>query len=269
MVKVKTDLHNHIRTKGIGPDEDLFTHVCNITRKRLGKSGVLGVVNFQDERYEALTQQIGYQRVSFKGGIFVPEREIYIIKGQEVPTKDGHILVLGLEKDKHLKAGRPLEDTIKEVKNEHDAILIADHPFYKSGIGMEAFGANFDGVEVFNGEASLCVPKVTPKHANQRALENFRKFGSDYGPGALASSDGHSLYEIGRSYTLLESGEFTGFDNVIYDLRNRVRNARLEDTHASRFFGWVGGVDHLADLGLITLARKIGVDVEKVKPREN
>ena len=128
MVKVKADLHNHIRTRS-PLKEEFFNKTINKARRRLGPGGVWALINFSDSRYETFAGLRGYNRINLRSGIYVPEKDILVVKGQEVPTKQGHLLVLGLEKDKHLKDGRILEDTIKEAK-DHNGILIVDHPFY-------------------------------------------------------------------------------------------------------------------------------------------
>ena len=57
---VKADLHNHLRTRS--DMHGLFNPAIDKTKKRLGAGGILGVVNFDDRRYEDFIEQRGYER---------------------------------------------------------------------------------------------------------------------------------------------------------------------------------------------------------------
>ena len=64
-----------------------FDKTINIARKRLGKRGIVGVVNYTDKRYEDFSKLPGYDRTNIGNAIYIPEKEILIIKGQETPTR--------------------------------------------------------------------------------------------------------------------------------------------------------------------------------------
>lgn len=71
----------------------------------------MGVVDFCDSRYKNLINLRGYERQTLgenQNGIYIPEKDIYMIGGQEVPTKEGHLLFLGTGINSHLKKGRRL-----------------------------------------------------------------------------------------------------------------------------------------------------------------
>jgi len=211
----KADLHNHLRTSVLIREGD-FDSVCDIVMKRLGPSGVMGLCNFGDDRYERFISLKGYEREYLdkeKRGIkiVVPgstgvEYPIFIVKGQEIPAKQGHLLVLGLPTDVHLKHGQTLEDTIKQVK-DYNGIVIADHPFHIEGCGPylkknPEVLEQLDAIEIFNGEASL--PFLFKWFANHNAQRFYESVRLDFpNLGGLSSSDGHSFSEIGQSYNIL------------------------------------------------------------------
>jgi len=234
MRKVNADLHNHLRTLS-DMSKLSFNEVIDIAKQRLGAGGILGIVNFNDERYEQFSNLPGYERQDLGNGFYVPEKDILVVKGQEIPTKQGHILVLGIEKGKHLKPGKDLEETIKESL-DNDGIIIMDHPFYHAGVGeyikqAPILAECFDGIEVYNSEAELYIPRILPRNANEKARKLYEEVKEFSEIGALFSSDGHSLAEIGRSYTQLEMPEY-GSIRDSNNLTNHLRNAiRLSKAH--------------------------------------
>jgi len=225
------------------------------------------MVNFSDNRYERFIGLLGYER-EFLGdkqnGIYIPQKEIYVIKGQEVPTQQGHMLVLGLENDYHIQEHRSVEDTIKEAKDKN-GIIVADHPFYRDGIGPalqtnNIFLDDLDAIEVFNAEAELTLPMGNfPKNANQKAKQ-FHEFYHIFYPhlGALTSSDGHSFYELGQNWTMLQD-EIIRPQNFVEQIRNGIHKTNVY-TQKKESPSIKGSLDHIIDLVLITkIAPLIGM----------
>jgi len=253
---VKADLHNHLRTSSryFGGD---FDRVADTTSRKLGTGAVLGVVNFSDWRYEHLTDLRGYERQNLgdnKNGVYIPEKDIYIIKGQEVPTREGHLLVFGTGARTHLKKGRELEDTIKEARDQN-GIIVVDHPFHVAGLGKyleknPMLLKQVDAIEIHNGEASFGFPfGPIPSGANKKAQEFYARIKSDFPDlGAISSSDGHSMYELGSSWTEVERPDK---DDFINSLRDSIRKTNLSTQRKVK--GSVfGAIDHIVDLALIT-----------------
>ena len=169
--RVNVDLHNHLRTSS-DMSKLNFNRVVNTASKRLGKGGILGVVNMEDERYEDFTQLDGYGRTDFNGAIYVPERNVLVIKGQEIPTKEGfHVLGIGLPSEVHVESGQPIRATLEKIK-ELKGVSGIDHPFGHCGAGqyiLENKDILEDGLvdfwESHNGEASLWIPGVSKMFA--------------------------------------------------------------------------------------------------------
>ncbi len=262
---VKADLHNHLRTSSASCDGD-FNKVVDIAAKRLGEDAIVGLANFGDDRYERFSNLQGYDRVFVgedKNGFYIPEKKVLIVKEQEVPTSEGHLLVLGLRYGEHVKQNRSLADTLSDIQ-DRGAGAVADHPFYLCGIG-ESLQQNLeiieklDAIEVHNGEASLGFPiGPLPWGANRRAQKFYEEIKKEFPHlGALASSDGHSMYELGRSWTEIEMPDLQR--NFVTSLRDSIKQTHLRTPKQMRS-AIFGAMDHIMDLIFLTkIAPKLGL----------
>lgn len=266
---VHVDLHNHLRTRS--GMRGLFNPTIDAARARLGIGGIVGLINFADRRYEDFSQERGYEKQDLGNALYVPEKDILVVKGQEVPTKEGHLLVLGLRKDVHLKDNRTLIDTFKEAK-DNNGIIVADHPFYLNGIGQKLKIAPdhldyLDGIEVHNGEAALSLFGLFPRYANSRAqlfFENVSQLRNELA--AISVSDGHSLRELGTSWTKISMPcnyelSLTSPEEVVDNLRtgiieNRLKKLKMQ-MHNSRFDAFA----HAASLVAIVGLQKLGIEI--------
>jgi hypothetical protein len=260
---VNADLHNHLRT-GSKLSRGDFNRAIDIAERRLGAGGIFAMVNFEDNRYEKFVKINGYKRTYLgdnKNGFYVPEKNIYVVKGQEVPTREGHILVLGLGNKVRLKSGRSLDDSLKEAK-DNNGIIVADHPFYWQGVGpllaedLE-LTKRFDAIEIHNGEASFGIPCTKLKDdANLKASLFYFELPKKIGIGALSCSDGHSFRELGTSWTSIESLEGIEPKNFVEELRKRVRNTGVH--HPRKYsHSYSGAMEHIGKLVLIKAVNKL------------
>ena len=263
MKKIKADLHNHLRSSSILENSD-FNNSVDIASKKLGSGACFGLINMHDRRYEKFADLKGYEREwvgENRNAIYIPEKDVLVIRGQEVTTKQGHLLVLGLGYDVHLKNSISLEDTLKKAR-DNCGTMIVDHPFYLKGIGnyLEKnlkLLKYIDAIEVYNGEAAFGLPVGPfPKNANEKAQKFYSEVRKDFPHlGAIASSDGHSISEIGSSYTEIDKPEYN--KNFIYSLRNSVRDANLNDCKKMNpsFFS---SMKHISELVGIIASEKVG-----------
>ncbi len=259
---VKADLHNHLRKRGRILEGD-FDKVVDIAYRKLGEGAILGVVNFSDEigRYERLTSLEGYEREGLgdrNNGFYVPEKDVYIVKGQEVQTREGHLLVIGIGAGKHLKEGRGLEDTIKETRDQN-GIIVVPHPFSIHGLGNylernPELLEQIDAIEIHNGEASFGLPfGPLPLGANKKAREFYARIKPDFpNLGAISSSDGHSLSELGSSWTELPEMQRIDNENFVNSLRESIRKTNLETPRKMKS-SIFGAITHIIDLALINI----------------
>ena len=248
-MKSKASLHEHLKTSSNLQQKD-FNKAIDIAAARLGEYGIFAITNFEDKRYEHFTFLQGYDRYFIgenHNAIYVPDKKILVIKAQEVPTEQGHLLVLGLGHGNHIKSNQTLEDTIKQTI-DFNAIRIADHPFFKAGLGPylqshpELIGL-FDAIETHNGEAI---------YGNKKAKKFYNSLKQDdYKLGALSSSDGHSFHELGKSWTEIDFPDIDNSKEFIPTLRNSIKSTDLQ-TNQRNHISYLGIIEHLAKLTLIT-----------------
>jgi hypothetical protein len=271
----KADLHNHLATTSLmdGLVVPALERAQQTLRGGSAGYGILGLINFEDARYEDFLSKTPRHlaRKDFGNAMFYPEYATLVLNGQEIPTQEGHILALGLPHGTHIKSGQRLEDTIHDA-NLHDGIVVADHPFYKEGIFArllkEKGGADrikevirlLDGMEVHNGEAALWIPGVCPRNANYKALMHYQKISPEAKEnlGMLACSDGHSIKEIGTSYTNLDMPEIEEI-TCAKDLNAALKSALAKTAERMDFHAEdskLGALEHMLKLGLIVIGRK-------------
>lgn len=204
---INADLHTYWRTSSKIKPQD-FGDLVDTAFERLGGGGIVGLVDFEDSRYNTLcNSKDSYERINFRTGVYVPEKEITIVRGQEIPTKQGHLLVLGLGEKIYLPSGEDVLETIKRAEDAQ-AIKIADHPFYFEGLGncLEGILERLDAIEVYNATAEFGL-KFGPlkKGANIEALGYFENKKESFPKlGGLYSSDSHNKFAFAKTYSRLE-----------------------------------------------------------------
>ncbi len=231
----KADLHNHLGSQGKNPG---FDETIDLAYNRLGNGGIFGIADSDDFRYENFVSQKGgrYERVplleeSDKRMIYVPEKNITVVKCQEMFTKQGHVLAVAMPYRNNVT----IKDTKGAIRAAKDleASLVAVHPFYQFGIGQFLKGnpewlQYFSSWEVFNGSAEFSFPLVLPRNANEKSLDFYIKENlSAFNIGMSAFTDGHSPEVIGKCYTELPVYNITSQQDLDYALRNVKHTNRL------------------------------------------
>ena len=131
---------------------------------------------------------------------------LILIKGEEVSTKDGHLIGLGLEEN--IKPGLSAEETIDKIKKQ-GGISIAPHPFTAYGLGKKILNLKLNAVETKNLWAMFLNQNGK---ANRHATKlNLAKVGS---------SDAHSLSAVGKVYTKVTSKQ-RNVDAVLNAIKQR------------------------------------------------
>lgn len=137
-----------------------------------------------------------------------------VIIGEEISTKEGHLL--GLFLNKKISPGLSFKETIFEIKKQ-GGVVVAPHPFYQSsfykdgnligGIGLKNVYKernNIDAVETNNGNLIMFFSE------NRKAAQlnqNIVQLPS------VGGSDAHVLSSIGKSYTIV-------FGQTLNDIKN-------------------------------------------------
>jgi len=182
----KADLHLHSnRSDGKNSIEEIIDHVINKTD--------LKVIAITD--HDTITGAVLAKEIVKKMGY-----DLEIVIGEEVTSKDGHIL--GLFLTKPVCPGLPAKLTIELIRKQ-GGIAISAHPFLKTkfkspdfvtmdGVGLKGLlSENFDAVETVNG--------ALPESKNRMARMVNRTF---LFKNETGGSDAHILEAIGSGYTL-------------------------------------------------------------------
>lgn len=198
-------------------------------------STLLGIIDFHDGRAERIFSRLifkGNYEVETKGSMLLTahkgNKQAHLIKGQEIPTDKGHLVIIGSERE--IKSGK-LDDVLKEAK-DNGALIVVDHPMLelplaaKSAFALlgykhlrlslneddiEKYKEQIDGIEVWNGNNSR---KMNNMAQTISLMHNI--------PGYV-TSDSHSLNSIFSSYMILESLDFSNAQNLIASLRESVK----------------------------------------------
>jgi predicted metal-dependent phosphoesterase TrpH len=175
----KTDLHIHtIHSDGAASVPELLAHVAS--------TSALRVIAITDHDTIVGAREAGRMARSFG---------IDVIVGEEVSTREGHLLALFI--DTALPAGRPAAETIAAI-HAQGGLAIAPHPFDCSvpslgRAGLHHTGWNFDAIEGFNAGVIW-----SQRGCNREAREAARALGLP----VVGGSDAHTLATTGQGYTI-------------------------------------------------------------------
>ncbi len=183
----KADLHMHSTySDGIGTLEQILDHVQHKTD--------LDVIALTD--HDVIEGSLRMRDLWEKGNYGFD-----FIAGEEVSTKEGHLLGLFIEK--LVPQGLSMEHSVDLIHEQGGLAIIAHplHPLFKHSCSRETMDRIhhhkdvwFDGVETWN--ASFC-----GIYANQQAMRANRLV---YGLPELGNSDAHTLNAVGRGRTWFE-----------------------------------------------------------------
>lgn len=113
--------------------------------------------------------------------------DIIVIPGEEVGSKDGHILALGI--NELIKPGLPVHETMDKI-HQQGGIGIAAHPFDVARKGLGNLAKECDAVEAFNAQ-------------NIERIANWKceRFARKHNLPVVAGSDTHWVKIIGYGLT--------------------------------------------------------------------
>lgn len=147
-----------------------------------------------------------------------------IIVGEEVSSRDGHILALYIEE--RIAPGMSASETITAI-HEQGGLAVAAHPFFATsgtgkphgtpqGVGTLIATLPFDAVEVHNAAPLL-------NWANFRALRYNRRYQR---LAELGCSDAHIVEAIGKSLTRFPGSSAADLRQAIVQRRTVARRQR-------------------------------------------
>jgi len=265
MKKIKAALHEHLKTSS-KLKKGSFDKAIEYAIWRLGFHCIFGIADFDDKRYKHFIEMDGFDReyigedrraVRIKS--YGDNVDVGIVHGEEVPTKQGHLLVKGLGADTYLKHERTIEDTIKEARdyNPH-AVIILDHAFGWRGCGDYIVRnldilRKVDAIEGFNAEDLF-----GNKKARKFYMQQVTKFPH---LGFISTSDGHSWYEFCRTWTELDKPDYSSADKFSQTFRRAVQSTDEYTTHSNNYLaGFFGAAVHAWNLEwILKIAPKLGL----------
>jgi len=186
-MKYKIDLHVHTN----------FSRDSNITIEELRNKSLLHGINVV-----AITDHN-----TIKGALIAKKeiKEIKIIVGEEILTKEGEII--GLFLDSEIEPFLSASETIKQIREQRGLVYIP-HPFsfFRNAIKNSAKVSlidEFDIIESFN--------------AKSLPYENFlaEEFAAKNRKIVAAGSDAHSIEGFGKTYSYVETESEISRENLV------------------------------------------------------
>jgi len=205
-----------------------------------GQHTLIGLINFNDTRYQKIVNTRRELEKHFEiyddykerlVGVYHKGKNLWchILRGQEVPTNEGHLLILGNDKD--IKS-RIIEDVFKEAKDMY-AINIGDHSL------EESFLSKFFGF-LTNQRMSLGKENVR-KYKEQLDLLEYgnsnvpeltsetEALGKEVNLKGVSCSDSHTLNQMFSSYMLFEKLDFSYWEKLRESLLDGINKGTVEN----------------------------------------
>jgi predicted metal-dependent phosphoesterase TrpH len=206
----KADLHLHTTASdGVATVEQVLAHVVAQTDLR-----VIAITDHDVIDGALRARDLATRRSS----------AIDIVVGEEVTSRDGHIVGLWLERA--VPPGLSAADTVAAI-HDQGGLAFAAHPFFRArgrrragarvteGVGRLVRTLPFDAIEAINGTPCLQVANLRARRFNRRTCRLPE----------VGGSDAHILAAIGKSYTLFHG-------RTAADLRQSLVAGHVAAAHA-------------------------------------
>ena len=162
----------------------------------------------------------------------------HVIVGEEVSSRDGHIVGLFLER--RIRPGMSAAATVHAI-HEQGGLAVAAHPFWRTqrgarsspvhGVGWLAAELDFDAIEVENGTPGFYV-------FNQFA----HRLQTGAGSSEVGGSDAHILDAVGRAFTEFPGKTPEALRKAITDGTTVAGRCRYRAVGLVRYAAW--GLNH-------------------------
>ena len=168
----------------------------------------------------------------------IRRRGLEVVVGEEVSSRDGHIVGLFLER--RIRPGMSAAATVHAI-HDQGGLAVAVHPFWRTqrrvrggpvhGVGWLAAELEFDAIEVENATPGFYV-------LNQLA----RRMNMGVGASELGGSDAHILDAVGRAYTEFPGRTSRALQTAILNGRTVAGRRRYRAMGLMRYAAW--GLNH-------------------------
>ena len=220
----RADLHMHTNfSDGWPSPADLIGHVISCTDLR-----VIAVTD-----HDTIEGALRAAEIATRLG------KIEVVVGEEVSSRDGHILGLYLER--RVRPGMSAAATLHAI-HEQGGLAVAPHPFWRThrtvrnggvvhGVGWLAAELDFDAIEVENATPGFYV-------FNRMA----RRLSLGLGAAETGSSDAHILDAIGRAFTEFRGRSAADLRRAIESGETAAGRSRYKAVGLVRYAAW--GFNH-------------------------
>jgi predicted metal-dependent phosphoesterase TrpH len=165
-----------------------------------------------------------------------------VIVGEEVSSRDGHIL--GLFLTSKVEPGMPAEATVDAI-HDQGGLAICAHPFWRTeqsqrsrsgktsksakihGVGWKAGGVDFDAIEVENATPGLYLFNQMAYRLKEETLL-----------AAVGGSDAHILDAIGRACTSFPGDTVSDLRSAILAATTTAERTRYRAMGLVRYMAW-------------------------------
>jgi predicted metal-dependent phosphoesterase TrpH len=157
----------------------------------------------------------------------------FVIVGEEVSSRDGHILGLFLER--RIRPGMSARATVAAIHRQ-GGVAVAAHPFWRTqhgrgtsahGVGWRAVELEFDAIEVENSTPGFYL-------FNQMAHRACDSVGRT----ELGNSDAHIVDAIGRAYTTFPGRTPAALRAAIEQRTTRAHRVPYQAVGLLRYVAW-------------------------------
>jgi predicted metal-dependent phosphoesterase TrpH len=165
-------------------------------------------------------------------------RGLEIVVGEEVSSRDGHIVGLFLER--RVRPGMSAAATVHAI-HDQGGLAVAVHPFWRTqrrvrggtvhGVGWLAAELDFDAIEVENATPGFYF-------FNQLA----RRLNMGLGAAEVGGSDAHILDAVGRAYTSFTGRTAKALRTAIENGKTSAGRKRYRPMGLMRYAAW--GLNH-------------------------
>jgi len=166
------------------------------------------------------------------------KRGLEVVIGEEVSSRDGHIVGLFLER--RVRPGMSAAATVHAI-HDQGGLAVAVHPFWRTqrrvrggpvhGVGWLAAELEFDAIEVENATPGFYL-------FNQLA----RRLNLGLGAAEVGGSDAHILDAMGRAYTMFPGRTAKALRTAIEKGRTIAGRRRYKAVGLMRYAAW--GLNH-------------------------
>ncbi len=219
----RADLHMHTTSSDGWPTpHELVDHAA-----RRARLDVIAVTDHDTIEGALRAREYAAERARF-----------HVIVGEEVSSRDGHIVALFLER--RVRPGMSAAATVHAI-HDQGGLAVAAHPFWRTqkptrtgqvhGVGWLAAELDFDAIEVEN---------ATPGFYLFNQLAHRLNLG--LGAAELGCSDAHILDAVGRAFTEFPGKTPEALREAIESGKTSARRRRYRAVGLVRYAAW--GLNH-------------------------